>query len=318
MVEHRLAKARVASSNLVFRSNLSRGNAAAFESERLHFRVSAATVKRLDPTQVELEIAIEAAELDAARERAFKQLVKNVRIPGFRPGKAPRRIFEAQYGTAGIEERAIDAVVPGAYSKAIEDNNLEPVDRPQMELLPEEEGLPLRVRATVSVRPEIELGTYKGLELAGESTAVGDDDVENTVQQLRKDAATLVPVERPIEIGDRPTVDYLGKIDGVPFEGGSAQGQSIEIVESNFIPGFAAGIVGMTAGQTKDVEAKFPDDYQNAELAGKTAVFTITIGGMSFPGYIALYSLVANIVVAVVLSVLLRPFVRPAVAFGGD
>ncbi|MBD5653671.1 MAG: trigger factor family protein, partial [Candidatus Eremiobacteraeota bacterium] len=118
--------------------------------------MSAATVKHLDPTQVELEISIENDELNAARERAFKHLVKNVRIPGFRPGKAPRRIFEAQYGTAGIEERAMDAVVPSAYNKALQENELEPVDQPQMELLPEEEGQPLRVRATVTVRPQFE------------------------------------------------------------------------------------------------------------------------------------------------------------------
>ena len=106
--------------------------------------MSAATVKHLDPTQVELEISISNEELDAARERAFRELVKNVRIPGFRPGKAPRKIFEAQYGTSGIQERAMESVVPTVYSKALQENDLEPVDRPQMELLPEEEGLPVR------------------------------------------------------------------------------------------------------------------------------------------------------------------------------
>jgi trigger factor len=239
--------------------------------------VSAATVKRLDPTVVELEIAISQEELDAARERAFRQLVKNVRIPGFRPGKAPRKIFEAQYGSSAIEEKAIDAVVPGAYSRALQENELVPVDEPQMELLPEEEGHPLRVRATVAVRPEIALGEYKGIEVEGPSAAVSDDEVEGALQALRKESATLVPVERPVEAGDVPTLDYEGRIGGVPFEGGTAEGQPTEIVEERFIPGFAAGIIGMRAGETKEIEAHFPEGYSNADLAGKTAVFTVTV-----------------------------------------
>jgi trigger factor len=239
--------------------------------------VSAATVKHIDPTQVELEISIDEAELASARERAFRELVKNVKIPGFRPGKAPRKIFEAQYGTAAIEERAIDAIVPSAYNKAIEENALEPVERPEMELLPEEVGQPLRVRATVSVRPSFELPEYKGVALEGPSTAVDDAEVESAIERLRKDAAALVPVDRPVALGDTPTIDYLGKIDGVPFEGGAAEQQPTEILAERFIPGFADGIVGMSAGETKDVEAHFPDDYSNTELAGKTAVFTITV-----------------------------------------
>jgi trigger factor len=239
--------------------------------------VSAATVKHLDPTQVELEIAISNEELDAARERAFRQLVKNARIPGFRPGKVPRKIFEAQYGTAAIEERAMDAVVPPAYTKALEENDLEPVDRPQMELVPEEEGQPLRVRATVYVRPQFELHDYKGVALEAPPVTVGDEDVENALQGLRRDASTLTVVDRPVALGDVPTIDYLGKIDGVPFEGGAAERQPTEITEERFIPGFASGIAGMSAGETKDVEARFPDDYSNSELAGKTAVFTVTV-----------------------------------------
>jgi trigger factor len=239
--------------------------------------VSAATVKHLDPTQVELEISIEQEELDAARERAFKALVKNVRIPGFRPGKAPRRIFEAQYGTAGIEERAMDAVVPTAYEKALSDNELQPLDQPQMELLPEEEGRPMRVRATVFVRPQFTLGTYKGVEVEGAPILVPDSEIERALLSLRKESATLIPLERPVELGDVPTIDYEGSIDGVPFDGGKAENQSTEIAEDRFIPGFASGIVGMVAGQTKEIEAHFPDDYGTAELAGKTAIFKVTV-----------------------------------------
>jgi trigger factor len=239
--------------------------------------VSSATVKHLDPTQVELEIAIDPTELASAQERAFRDLAKNVRMPGFRPGKVPRKIFEAQYGTAQIHERAMEAVVNKAYPLALEENDLDPVDSPQMELLPEEEGRPVRVRATVSVRPQIELGSYKGIELAGASTAVSDADVENALAELRKEAGTLVPADRPVAIGDMPTIDYAGKIDGVAFEGGTAENQPTEILEERFIPGFASGIVGMTSGETREIETHFPADYSNAELAGKTALFTITV-----------------------------------------
>lgn len=239
--------------------------------------MSAATIKHLDPTQVELDISIEKDELDRARERAFRDLVKNVRIPGFRPGKAPRRIFEAQYGTAGIEERAMDAVVPTAYGKALHDNELEPLEQPQMELLPGEEGQSLRLRATVSVRPQIELHAYKGIELQGPAVTVSDDDVERALLSLRKESATLVPVDRPVQLGDVPTLDYAGAIDGVPFDGGAAEGQATEMVEDRFIPGFASGIAGMSAGETKAVEAHFPSDYSSPELAGKTATFTVTV-----------------------------------------
>ena len=238
---------------------------------------TAVIVKHLDPTQVELEIAISEEELDAARERAFRAMVKNVRIAGFRPGKAPRKIFEAQYGTAAIEERAMDAVVPTAYSRALQENDLDPVDQPQMELLPEEEGQPLRVRATVFVRPHFDLGTYKGIALEGARATVTDAELDEAMAKLRKDQGTLVPVERPVTLGDTPTIDYLGKVDGVAFDGGAAESQPTEILEERFIPGFASGIVGMSAGETKDIEAHFPADYGNAELAGKTAVFTITV-----------------------------------------
>ncbi len=237
-----------------------------------------ATVKHLDPTQVELEIAIPQADLESARERAFRELSKNARIPGFRPGKVPRKIFEAQYGSQGIEERAMDAVVPKAYSQALQDNDLEPLERPQMELLPvEDEAGPLRLRATVAVRPQFELGNYKGIEVSGPSIEVTDKDMNDALTQLAKDAGTLNPVDREVQIGDTPTIDYAGKIDGVAFEGGTAQNQATEILEDRFIPGFATGIVGMKAGETKDIETKFPDDYQATELAGKTAIFTITV-----------------------------------------
>jgi len=236
-----------------------------------------ATLNKLSPTQVELLIAISPDEMREAEDRAFRRLVKKAKLPGFRPGKAPRKIFEQAYGAETISHEAMEDVVPTVYAKAVREHDLEPVDRPHMELLPGEEGAPPRVKAVVQVRPAIELQEYKGLKLTRTLSVVTDEEVERSVQSLARERATLVPVERAAKLGDVVTVDYEGKIDGIPFEGGSAKGQTTELNEGRFIPGFAIGIAGMRAGETKDIEAIFPESYQQETLAGKTATFTITL-----------------------------------------
>lgn len=242
------------------------------------------TLKTLDPTQVELEISITPEEFGAAQDAAFRKLSRNAKVPGFRPGKVPRKIFEKQYGSAVILDRALEDLVPEKYAAAIEEHGIQPLDRPSMELVPQEgENEPLRVKAVVSVRPPIELKEYAGVEVTDAVETATDEDVERAIAQMRRDAATAVPVDRPVQLGDVATIDFAGKIDGVAFDGGTAEGQETEILEERFIPGFAAGIVGMKAGETKDVTAKFPDDYGNAELAGKDAVFTITVHEVKEP-----------------------------------
>ncbi len=241
------------------------------------------TLKSLDPTQVELEISITPEEFSAAQDAAFRKLVRNAKVPGFRPGKVPRKIFENQYGSAVILDRALEDLVPQKYAAAVEEHGIEPLARPTMELVPEEEGQPLRVKAVVAVRPPIEPQNYSGIEITDVKETADDTDVDRALEQMRRDAATLVPVDRPVRLGDVATLDYEGKIDGVAFAGGTAQGQETEIQEERFIPGFASGIVGMTSGETKDVTAHFPDDYSNTELAGKDAVFTITVHEVKEP-----------------------------------
>ena len=240
-------------------------------------RPLSATVKNIAPTQVELEIEVSVDEMAAARERAFRKLAKDARVPGFRPGKVPRKIFEQQYGTEIIGERAMDEVVPEAYTRALKEHNLDPVDRPQMELMPSEDGEPLKFRATVYVRPEISLGEYKGIELNADPVVVSDEDVARSLSTLANRSATQKTVERPAQIGDFVVMDYRGTIDGIAFEGGEAENQTTELLEDRFIPGFAAGIAGMKAGDSKEVEANFPDEYSVSELAGKKAVFAIKL-----------------------------------------
>jgi trigger factor len=241
------------------------------------------TLKTLDPTQVELEISITPEEFGAAQDAAFRKLARNAKVPGFRPGKVPRKIFESQYGTGAILDRALNDLIPGKIDAAVEEHGLQPLATPSVELVPEEEGQPLRVKAVVSVRPPIEPADYSGIEIPDLPEAASESDVESALERLRRDAATLVPVDRPVQLGDMATLDYEGKIDGVPFEGGTAQGQETEIRQESFIPGFVDGIVGMTAGQTKDVTAHFPENYTNAELAGKDALFTITVHEIKEP-----------------------------------
>ena len=241
------------------------------------------TLKPLDPTQVELEISITPEEFDAAQDAAFRKLVRNLRMPGFRPGKVPRKLFENTYGTAQIVEKALDEIVPAKYAAAVEEHGIEPLDRPQMELLPEEEGQPLRVKAVVPIRPSFELASYSGIEIADVPEAATDSEVDAALEQMRRNAATLVPVDRPVQAGDVATLDYVGKVDGVAFDGGSAEGQETELDAGRFIPGFVEGIVGMRAGETKDVHATFPDPYANADLAGKEAIFTITVHEVKEP-----------------------------------
>ncbi len=226
---------------------------------------------------MELEIPITPEELAAAEERAFRKLAKNVKLPGFRAGKVPRKIFEQTYGTNSITSQAMEDIVPEVYAKAVREHALDPVDRPKMELLPVEEGQPPKLKALVDVRPDIDLGQYKGIEVEREAVDISDEDVERSIQSLAKERGTLVPVERPAQLGDVVTIDYEGTIDGVPFDGGSAQAQMTELEEDQFIPGFASGIAGMSAGDTKQVEAIFPQDYPQEELAGKTAVFSVNL-----------------------------------------
>jgi trigger factor len=234
------------------------------------------TLTRLAPTQVALEFSITGPELAAAEERAFRKLVKNVRLPGFRMGKVPRKIFEQAYGSQAVTTQAVEDVLPEVYAKAIREHDLDPVDRPKLEVVEESDGRPTRMKATVEVRPSIDLRPYKGITVPGPPVEVTEGDVERSLEALAKERATLVPVSRPAQLGDVASLDYEGTIDGVPFEGGQAAGETIELSEGRFVPGFVGGIVGMTPGESKDVELRFPDDYPSS-MAGKAAVFAVKL-----------------------------------------
>jgi len=239
--------------------------------------MTSSTLTRLAPTQVELEFSISGPELAAAEERAFRKLSKDVRLPGFRKGRVPRKIFEQTYGSEAVTSQAVDDVVPEIYAKAVREHDLDPVDRPKLEILEQNDGRPTRLKATVEVRPPIELRPYKGVIVRAPSFPVTDEEVERSLQALAKERATLVPVTRPARLGDVATVDYAGTIEGVPFDGGQAEGQTIELTEGRFVPGFVLGIVGMTPGESRNIDVRFPDEYSAPELAGKAAVFAVRL-----------------------------------------
>jgi trigger factor len=239
--------------------------------------MTSSTVTQLAPTVVALEFSVTEAELAAAEDRAFRRLAKNVRLPGFRRGKVPRKIFEQAYGSSAVTSEAVDDIVPEVYAKAIREHDLEPVEHPKFEVIEESSGRPTRLKATVEVRPSIELGAYKGIVVTRPAVAVTEADVDRSLEALAKERATLIPAERAARLGDVATLDYEGAVDGKPFEGGRGEGEIAELSEERFVPGFAAGIVGMQPGQTKQIEVRFPDDYPAAELAGKPASFTITL-----------------------------------------
>ncbi len=235
------------------------------------------TLTRLAPTQVALEFSITGPELEAAENRAFQKMAKGVRLPGFRKGKVPRKIFEQTYGRDVVTSQAVDDVVPEVYARVIREHDLDPVDRPKLEILEESDGRPTRLKATVEVRPVVELDAYKGVKVVRPPVVVTDEEVERSLTALAKERATLVPVSRPAQLGDVATLDYAGTIDGVAFEGGTATGQTVELAEGRFVPGFVGGIVGMSPGESKSVELLFPDEYPASDVAGKQAVFAVTL-----------------------------------------
>lgn len=241
------------------------------------------TLTQVAPTVVTLEFSVTDTELAAAEDRVFRRLSKGVRLPGFRAGKAPRKIFEQAYGTSAITSEAVEEVVPEVYAKAIREHDIEPVERPTFEVVEESGGRPTRLKATVEVRPSIALGAYKGVTVSRPPFTITDADVERSLEALAKERATLVPVERPARLGDIATLDYEGKIDGNAFEGGRGNGEIVELAEGRFVPGFASGIIGMLPGETREIEVRFPDEYPSAELAGKPAIFTVTLQELKEP-----------------------------------
>lgn len=225
-----------------------------------------------------LTIEVEAEKVNDALDQAFKKVVKQVNIPGFRKGKIPRKMFEQRFGVESLYQDALDILLPAAYGEAIDETGIEPVDQPDINIDQIEAGKNLVFTATVTVKPEVKLGEYKGLEVEELDTTVTDEDVDAEITTLQKKQADLVVKEDgEVENGDTVVIDFEGFVDGVAFEGGTAENYSLEIGSGSFIPGFEEQLVGLKAGEEKEVNVTFPEEYHAEDLAGKPAVFKVKV-----------------------------------------
>ncbi|AZV90097.1 trigger factor [Bacillus amyloliquefaciens] len=225
-----------------------------------------------------LTVEVDAETFKTALDDAFKKVVKQVSIPGFRKGKVPRGLFEQRFGVEALYQDALDILLPVEYPKAVEEAGIEPVDRPEIDVEKIEKGESLIFTAKVTVKPEVKLGDYKGLGIEKDDVSVTDEDVQNELKALQERQAELVVKEEgAVENGDTVVLDFEGFVDGEAFEGGKAENYSLEVGSGSFIPGFEEQLTGLEAGAEKDLEVTFPEEYHAEELAGKPAVFKVKI-----------------------------------------
>lgn len=227
---------------------------------------------------VQLEIEVEAEKFEQGLQKSYFKNAKKFNIPGFRRGKAPRHLVERYYGEQVLYEDAINEVCPEAYDKAIEENDIHPVDRPEIDIKQIGKGQPLIFTATVTVKPDVELGEYKGVEVEKANAVVTDEDVEKELEKVRDRNSRLLTVDdRPAASGDTVTIDFEGFIDGVAFDGGKGTDYELVLGSGTFIPGFEDQLIGVQKGEEKEVNVTFPEDYNNTDLAGKASVFKVNV-----------------------------------------
>jgi trigger factor len=237
--------------------------------------------EKLEGNRGVLTIEVSAEKVNEGLDAAFKKVVKQLNVPGFRKGKMPRAMFEKRFGVEALFQDALDFIFPEAYMNAITETGIDPIAQPEdVDFDIEQMGKDkeFTFKATVQVKPEVKLGEYKGLEIEELDTAVTEEDVQKELETLQSRHAELViKEESPAENGDTVVLDFKGFVDGEAFEGGEAENHSLELGSGQFIPGFEEQLVGVKAGESKDVEVTFPEEYHAAELAGKPAVFKVTV-----------------------------------------
>jgi trigger factor len=239
-----------------------------------------ATWEKTDKNTGVLTVEVNEENFAEALDKAFKKVVKKVNVPGFRKGKVPRAIFEKRFGVEALYQDAIDILLPDAYKQAVEQTGIHPVDRPEIDVEQIEKGKSFIFKATVTVKPEVELGEYKGIVIEPKEFKVTDEDVEKELKNRQERVASLEVVddeEASLQDGDHALIDFEGFVDNEPFEGGQAENYNLVIGSGTFIPGFEEQMIGMKKGETKDIEVTFPEKYHNEELAGKPALFKVTV-----------------------------------------
>jgi len=239
------------------------------------------SVEKKEKSTVELVIEVGAEEFEAAVQKVYLKTRNRINVPGFRKGKAPRKIIESMYGTGVFYEDAINEVYPAAYAEAVAQQKLDEVGYPKMEIVSVgKEGFTFK--AVVSVRPEVKLGAYKGLTAPKDEVKVTEKDIDEELKPYIARATSLVAVKRKAKKGDTAVIDFEGFMDGKPFEGGKGENYSLELGSGAFVPGFEEQVIGMKAGEEKDLDITFPEDY-HADLAGKPVVFKVKVNEVKEP-----------------------------------
>ena len=238
--------------------------------------MSLKSCEKVEKSQVALTIEVSAAEFEAAIEKAYQKMRKKINVPGFRPGKAPRKIIEGMYGAEVFFEEAINIAFPEAYDAAVKEQDLRVVGYPSAEMVGECTKEGFTFTATAPVYPQVTLGEYKGLSAEKEEVKVGAADINERLKQLQDRNTRLVSVDREAQEGDTAVIDFEGFLNGVPFDGGKGEGHSLELGSHSFVPGFEEQVIGMKAGEEKDLDITFPENY-TPELAGKAVVFKVKV-----------------------------------------
>lgn len=239
-------------------------------------------LEKLENSRVRLTVEADAAKLEEGLAHAYRTVNRQIAIPGFRKGKAPRSIVERYYGVSIFFEDALDYLVPQLYEAAVKETGITPVDQPELDLEKIEPGEGLSLVFEVDVYPEIELGQYKGLSVEKRVRKVDKADVDRELEQLRMQHSELIAVDSrdDVQEGDFANIDFKGYLDGKPFSGGAAAGYTLEIGSGQFIPGFEEQLIGMKVGEEKDINVTFPEQYHSEELAGKEVTFNVKINGL--------------------------------------
>lgn len=235
-------------------------------------------VEKLEGNMAKLTIEASAEEFEQAIDKAYQKNKNKLSIPGFRKGKVPRKMVEQMYGKEIFYEEAANLVIPAAYAKAVDECTEEIVSQPTLDIVQAESGKPFIFTAEVALKPEVTLGKYKGIELEKVDTAVTDEEIDAAIEKERENNARTISVEdRAVRDGDMTVIDYEGFVDGESFEGGKAENYPLTIGSNTFIPGFEEQLVGAELDKEVEVHVTFPEDYQEATLAGKAAVFKCTV-----------------------------------------
>ena len=238
-------------------------------------------VEKLEKNMAKLTVEVPAEDVEKAIQGAYQKTKKSINIPGFRKGKAPRQLIEKMYGKEVFYSDAVDAMLPKAYSDAVEECGEEIVSYPKIDVVQIESGKPFIFTAEVAVKPAVTLGEYKGIQVEKAPIEVTDEEIEAQVNKEREANSRTVTVEdRAVQKGDIATIDFEGFVDGVAFDGGKGENYDLEIGSNTFIPGFEDQLVGAEIGKELDVNVTFPEEYGAKELAGKEAVFKCKVNGI--------------------------------------